>query len=306
MLRIFAVTGTLLLGVMLLAQAQPSNPGMTPFGGITLGHCAKFGPSTRFQLQDAGACGGGGGMAIGGAVAGATTGNPAQQSVLFADSAGNLAQDNANFAWDAINTQLVIRQLNIVGTAFVQSLTVTVGNVTAASYLQGGNGTGSFDTNSLILNAPDTNYGALANIGHGRWSAGYTADQNTTLASPVFSWYDLVDGGLARFETNAAVSATGYVIDTPATGATVDMTGANPIYTEIIDPAGTLATLTIILPDAAADGQILRLKFSQVITALTISPNAGDSAKGTPATAALGGMIECMFTGTAGSGTWYC
>ena len=45
--------------------------------------------------------GGGGGMSIGGAVTGGTSG-----SVLFIDGSSNLAQDNANFFWDDVNYDL--------------------------------------------------------------------------------------------------------------------------------------------------------------------------------------------------------
>ncbi len=106
--------------------------------------------------------------------------------------------------------------------------------------------------------------------------------------------------------TPGSLADANYFIDTPSSGGTVDLTNTNPIFTEIIDPAGTLATLTVKLPNNSVNGQILRLKFTQIITALTISPNTGDSVKGAPTSVALGGYIDCQFTGTAGSGTWYC
>lgn len=45
----------------------------------------------------------------------------------------------------------------------------------------------------------------------------------------------------------------------------------------VLDPAGTLATLTLVLPAATAlrDGQVLEIGSSQTITALTITPGSG-------------------------------
>ena len=55
------------------------------------------------KQTEIGATGGGGGMAIGGSITSATAG-----SVLFAGAAGVLAQDNANFFWDAAGLDLKI------------------------------------------------------------------------------------------------------------------------------------------------------------------------------------------------------
>lgn len=67
--------------------------------------------------------------------------------------------------------------------------------------------------------------------------------------------------------------ATQYSV--PTTGGTVAV-NANTTSV-ILDPAGTLATLTVTLPAATAltDGQRLRLASSQTITALTITAGSG-------------------------------
>lgn len=98
----------------------------------------------------------------------------------------------------------------------------------------------------------------------------------------------------------SGVIDTTYNIDTPSAGGTVTIPDST--YTEIIDPAGTIATLTIVLPAAPINGQIVRIKFTQVVTALTLSPNSGQSIKGAQVAAALGGLIDCQFGGS----TWYC
>jgi hypothetical protein len=59
---------------------------------------------------------------------------------------------------------------------------------------------------------------------------------------------------------------------TPLTGTTV--TAAATDSTILLEPAGTIAALTVALPAAAAlkDGQTLRIASTQTITALTLTP----------------------------------
>ncbi len=72
--------------------------------------------------------GGGGSMAIGGAITSATAG-----SVLFAGASGVLQQDNANLFWDDANNRLGI------GTATPSATFHSVGSITASSALARGN-----------------------------------------------------------------------------------------------------------------------------------------------------------------------
>lgn len=61
-------------------------------------------------------------------------------------------------------------------------------------------------------------------------------------------------------------------ITIPVTGATVAIgVPAAKNYTKLITPAGTLATLTITVGSGTVAGQLLRIAFSQIITALTYS-----------------------------------
>lgn len=100
---------------------------------------------------------------------------------------------------------------------------------------------------------------------------------------------------------------TGAILDsasnfqTPTTGFTITLNNGD--WHVILDPASTLATGTITMPPAPFDGQIINIRSSQQITALTISPNAGQSVKGTPTTLALGGIIEAVYR--AANTTWY-
>lgn len=101
--------------------------------------------------------------------------------------------------------------------------------------------------------------------------------------------------------TNAAIADTGFGYATPATGNTVTI--ANTVYHQIIDPAGTLATLTVNMPATPTNGQYEDVRFSQIITALTVSGN-GNSIVGNPTSAAVGSQFSCFFRTT--NTTWYC
>jgi len=79
--------------------------GYTPQAELTLTTTGTSGAATLIgsTLNIPQYSGGGGSMAIGGSITGATTG-----SVLFVNSGATLAQDNANFFWDATNDRLGI------------------------------------------------------------------------------------------------------------------------------------------------------------------------------------------------------
>ncbi len=88
----------------------------------------------------------------------------------------------------------------------------------------------------------------------------------------------------------------------PATGGTVNI--SDNVFTEIADPAGALLALTIVMPPTPENGQIVRIKISQSITALTISPNTGQSVLGAPTAYVAGqGIIDAQYRGA--NNTWY-
>jgi len=88
------------------------------------------------------------------------------------------------------------------------------------------------------------------------------------------------------------VSATGFSI-----------TVANNVSYLILDSAGTLATGTVTTPAAPVDGQKLYVASSQIVTALTVSANTGQSIKNTPTTIAAGGAFGYMYN--LANTTWY-
>ena len=80
--------------------------------------------------------------------------------------------------------------------------------------------------------------------------------------------------------TNGLIQQYDYQVLTTA----FSYTFAAGTQTLIINPAGTLATGTITMPAAPADGMVITVESTQIITALTLSGNTGQSIVGVPAT----------------------
>jgi len=80
-------------------------------------------------------------------------------------------------------------------------------------------------------------------------------------------------------------------------------TFASGTTTLIIQPAGTLATGTIIMPAAPADGMVIAFSSTQIITALTVSANSGQSIVNNVTTLLAGGGAKYIYRLT--NTTWY-
>jgi hypothetical protein len=70
-----------------------------------------------------------------------------------------------------------------------------------------------------------------------------------------------------------------YAFSAPLTGVTIVMTAEQSIIT--VNPAGTIAALTVTMPPTLYDGKIVTVFSSQIITALTL--NTSNSATFVPA-----------------------
>lgn len=81
----------------------------------------------------------------------------------------------------------------------------------------------------------------------------------------------------------------------PTVGQTVTVNNTGTINL-LIDPAGTLATLTVTMPATPTDGDTVSIGTSQIITALTMN---GGTLVGPLTTMALGGFATYIFGGTA-------
>lgn len=102
------------------------------------------------------------------------------------------------------------------------------------------------------------------------------------------------------FFTNMASGVLSKVRQVPVTGFSFTIpVGINNL---ILDPAGTLASGTIIMPASATDGQVISIITSQSITSVTISGNTGQSIVNAPTTLTTSG---CSFVFDRSAATWY-
>ena len=84
-----------------------------------------------------------------------------------------------------------------------------------------------------------------------------------------------------------------YNVFIPLTGDTITL--LKGIVDNLINPAGTIAALTIKLPVDPADGQIVQITFADIVTTLTMNGN-GNTLLGTAATsAAVGTRLTYKF-----------
>lgn len=85
-----------------------------------------------------------------------------------------------------------------------------------------------------------------------------------------------------------------YTRSTPASGDTVTI--ADNVNALLIQNAATLATLTVKMPANPVDGQRISISCPQAaITALTVSPNTGQSVLNMPTTLASGGTFSVIW-----------
>lgn len=87
----------------------------------------------------------------------------------------------------------------------------------------------------------------------------------------------------------------------PTTGFTNTIADTTSYY--VIEPAGTLATGTLTMPASPVNEQVVTIASTQTITALTHSPNTGQTLKGALTTIAVDGNASWIYR-TANT-TWY-
>lgn len=192
--------------------------------------------------------------------------------------------------------------------------TLAFGGITASFGAISGPCTQALATNRVCLRlADDSNWANAATIGVDVMAAanrkGFIdgGGSGLRISADTGTGIDLLatasgGGGSNGVHFSGAHNDTNYSFQTPSTGFSVTL--ANNIWHTVLDPAGTLATGTVILPALPGDGMIVNVRSSQVITALTVSPNSGQSVLGNPTAFAAGGIFECIYH--LGNTTWYC
>jgi hypothetical protein len=137
---------------------------------------------------------------------------------------------------------------------------------------------------------------AFTSTAHGtRFELQLTPDGTTSRAAKLIVYGD---GRAAHLGAVLDQSCSRQV---PTTGFSITI--ADACGRLILDPAGTLAAGTIVMPASPKDGQLCVIASSTAVTALTHSPNTGQSLKG--ALTALAANTAAAFTYVVASTTWY-
>jgi hypothetical protein len=99
--------------------------------------------------------------------------------------------------------------------------------------------------------------------------------------------------------TNGVLQQYDYQVST--TGFSYTFAAGTTVL--VMNPAGTLATGTITMPAAPADGMTISFSSTQTITALTVAGNTGQSIVGNPTTLNAGGGASFVYR--LANTTWY-
>ena len=117
--------------------------------------------------------------------------------------------------------------------------------------------------------------------------------------------FETVQGGTTAKATATQLRtyaiATSYTYNVPSTG--FSLTYGAGVQVLLLEPAGTLATGTVTMPASPADGDRVKLATTQTITALTLSPNTGQSIVNAVTTLAANGFVEYIYR--LSSTKWY-
>jgi hypothetical protein len=125
---------------------------------------------------------------------------------------------------------------------------------------------------------------------------------DTTDSSGVTRWsLSYNDNGTARHVLLDPINLN-YNYQQPIAGFSLTLGNKNGRV--ILDPAGALATGTVVMCPNPYDGQEVRVQTSKTITALTVSPNAGQSVIAAPTTLAAGAKFLAVYR--AANTSWYC
>lgn len=111
-------------------------------------------------------------------------------------------------------------------------------------------------------------------------------------------------GGVFTAPSAPAASQGIIFSNSPVTGATVPLPNAPQPQAKLyayLQPAATLATLTLTMPPSPQDGDVLNLLSSKTITLLTMTPTF----QGAPTTLVLGAAGALQFTYSTQLGNWF-
>ena len=157
----------------------------------------------------------------------------------------------------------------------------------------------------LIVGSPSQSARNFTGLGTGA-RAEFTCNGPTSFSTGMYSNapFSIHTNNIVRNTWSGAgdFADNTFAYSAPATGATVTI--AAGVQRQIINPAGTLATLTVTLPacNSTNSGIVKVFGFTQVVTALTINASSGTVVGGLSA-AAIGSNFRFLCYGT--NAAWY-
>lgn len=95
-------------------------------------------------------------------------------------------------------------------------------------------------------------------------------------------------------QIKAYSNQSGYTYNVPITGFSLTIGAA--IQVLVLNPAGVLATGTVILPVAPLDGDQVRISTTQTITALTLTPSGTQTIANAVTTLAGDGFVAYLYS----------
>lgn len=114
------------------------------------------------------------------------------------------------------------------------------------------------------------------------------------------SWMQWFDQ-LFKFLALSVFDYTMASIQIPINAFTFNIPDKTQVIT--LDPAGALASGTIVMPPNPVDGQPLQVSSTAAIASLTVSANAGQTIKNAPTSIAAGGAFSYYYH--AATAVWY-
>jgi predicted amidohydrolase YtcJ len=102
---------------------------------------------------------------------------------------------------------------------------------------------------------------------------------------------------------NASTATGPPRVEAPLTGATITLGSDDTVL--YVNPAGTIAALTIRLPPTASQqlGKVVNISFSQIVTALTVQDSAGAAVASTSGAVTTGQQYRYV-NATLGWARW--
>lgn len=94
-------------------------------------------------------------------------------------------------------------------------------------------------------------------------------------------------------EVDALSQEMTFQYEEPLTAAAIVV--RDNVETLLVKPAGTIAALTVTMPDAPYDGQKFTLATTQIVTALTLNAGTGETVKGALTACTANGFATWQF-----------